>query len=166
MQLCPELRFSGGTSGVKSDAEPAAKSIQTWSLTRAHIHTRKRTGDHALTHCREKKKRLLQLRFVHLVKAMRMRQLSIRPQRHVSSRPLITSCSHFINHNSKSTSDRGESLNPTVPGKLEQLMRHQMVQMTPFKNISRAGKENRRRRDLNEMSSLRQRDAPHPTLPA
>lgn len=48
MQLRPELRFSGGTSGVKSDAEPGAKSIQTWSLTRTH------TGERALTHCREK----------------------------------------------------------------------------------------------------------------
>lgn len=72
MQLRPELRFSGGTSGVKSDAEPAAKSIRTWSLTRTHAHTRKRTGEHALTHCREKEKRLLQPRFVHLVKPMRM----------------------------------------------------------------------------------------------
>lgn len=163
MQLRPELRFSGGTSGVKSDAEPAAKSIQTWSLTRAHAQTHGRARIHTL---QREGKCLLQLRFVHLVKAMRMRQLSIRPQRHVSSRLFTTSCSHFMNHNSKSTSARGESLNPTVPGKLEQLMRHQMVQMTPFKNISHADKENRRRRDLNETSSLRQRDAPHPTLPA
>lgn len=56
MQLRPELRFPGGTSGVKSDAEPAAKSIQTWSLTRTHRHRRKRAGEHALTHCGEKKK--------------------------------------------------------------------------------------------------------------
>lgn len=58
MQLRPELRFSGGTPGLKSDAEPAAKSIQTWSLTRTHMthaRTRKRTGEHALTLQREEK---------------------------------------------------------------------------------------------------------------
>lgn len=40
-----------------------------------------------------------------------------------------------------------------------------MGQMTPFRNISHAEKEKRTRRDLNEISSLRQPDAPHPTLP-
>lgn len=60
MQLRPELRLSGGTPGGESDAEPAAKSIQTWSLARA-AHTHPQThGASTHSHTAEgRKERLL-----------------------------------------------------------------------------------------------------------
>lgn len=42
-------RFSGGTSGVKSDAEPAAKSIQTLSFIHTHTQTRTHRGHTAFS---------------------------------------------------------------------------------------------------------------------